>query len=182
MRTETSYNPDQAHQRQQAEDLGHRGEELVVDFFRHMKKFETRLSTTVEDSGVIDIGPRQTIDAVAYLEGQPAMGLQITTAASKEVRAKKLQEMRDHPFLRLPEMKPGQPAIPRVLVYLDRKNVATADSGDGQQASPEAALQILESAINSLQFDLTQTKNPSEITAVKNLISILQEEKKQYLH
>jgi len=143
-------------------------EGIVVDFFND-SGYETRFSTKAEDSGKVDIGPRQIIDAVTYLEGKPVMGLQITTAKSKEIRAKKLAEMAQKPFIRLEEMKPQEPAIPRVLIYLD------PNKGDN-------ALQILDSAITSLKFDLTQTKNPQEQKAVQQLIQNLTREKAKYIH
>src|SRR3990167_7744895 len=82
---------------------GFPAEDLVVDFF-NTSGFDTRLSTSSEDSGDVDIGPRQTIDAVTYYEGKPAMGLQITTSSLRDVREKKLSEIRRKPFLRLDEM------------------------------------------------------------------------------
>ncbi|HTL39462.1 MAG TPA: hypothetical protein VL306_01480 [Methylomirabilota bacterium] len=156
-------------------------ENLALELFQAIPQLETRVSTKEEDSGRIDIGPKQIIDAVSYLEKKPAMALQITSSSSREVRAKKLQEMRTKPFIRLPEMKPSEPAIPRVLVYLDKQYLAQIESGSLRN-NPEAAIQVLSSAINSLKFDLTQTKNPLEQKSVQGLIQILEQEKRKYIH
>jgi hypothetical protein len=160
---------------------GFPAEDLTVDFFNTIG-FDTRLSTTVEDSGARDIGPRQTIDAVTYYEGRPAMGVQITTTSLREFREKKLSEMRERPFLRLNEMKPTDPAIPRVLVYLDAKDVKSFGSDPDFQRHPEIATQILKSCILSLQFDSSQTKNPLEKEAIAKLIGMLNSEKSKYVH
>ncbi|MSU45095.1 MAG: hypothetical protein EXS47_00460 [Candidatus Zambryskibacteria bacterium] len=140
---------------------GFPAEDLTVDFFNAIG-FDTRLSTASEDSGTRDIGPKQTIDAVTYYEGRPAMGVQITTTSFRDVREKKLNEMRARPFVRLDEMKPTDPAIPRVLIYLDAKDVKNFGSDPDFKHHPKIADQILSSCILSLQFDSSQTKNHGE--------------------
>lgn len=160
---------------------GKPAEEVVVNFFK-MSGFEARFASPLEDEGRVDIGRKQIIDAVAYLEGRPALGLQITTNDSKEVREKKLAEMRSKPFIRLDEMKSKDLSIPRVLVFLDGAKVNKFKQNPDYNSNPELALQILDSAINSLKFDLVQTKNPLEQKAVNQLLGMMEEEKKKYIH
>ena len=175
-------NIDAQKRRAEGEIIGRKGEELVVDFFQHIPGIETRLSTPTEDSGVEeDIGPKYIVDAVSYMDGRPVMGIQITTAESSSEINKKLKELRDHPFLRLPEMKREQPSIPKVLVYMDKINTQKVAT-EGFVKHPEAAIQVLDSALTSLKFDLTQTKNPTEAIAINNLITLLEKEKRHYLN
>ena len=79
-------------------------------------------------------------------------------------------------------MKLDDQAIPRVLIYLNPEQVRKFNENNSFAQQPEVALQILDSAINSLKFDLTQTKNRSEQQAVNQLIQNLDQEKKKYLH
>lgn len=156
-------------------------EDLTVDFFRSIG-FDARFATASEDSGVVDIGPKQTIDAVIYDDSRPAMALQITTGSSKEVKEKKLREMRLRPFVRLDEMKPTDPAIPKALVYLRPEDVKEFGSDPDFDNHPQIADQILNSCILSLQFDSSQTKNPMEREFIAKLIKRFDTERNKRIH
>lgn len=158
-------------------------EELVLNTINHnFPGFDARLSSSSEDSGEKDIGPKQTIDAVAYLEGRPVMGIQITTSQDIKTQKIKMQELINHPFLRLDEMKPKDPAIPKVLVHLTRELVSSYKENPAVAKNPEVVIRVIDGIIRSLQFDLTKTKNPIEQIAIKKLIEQISEERKKHIH
>ncbi|HEY4508966.1 MAG TPA: hypothetical protein VJC13_01635 [Candidatus Paceibacterota bacterium] len=163
------------------EGQGFPAEEVVVNFF-NASGFDARFSTATEDEGTTDIGPKQIIDAVVYYDGKPAMAPQITTSTIKSFREKKLDELRQRPFLRLDEMGPSDPAIPKVLIYLKAKDVKAFGEDPDFSRHPEIALQILNSSIISLNFDLSKTENPLEQKAITELVGMLETEKKKYIH
>lgn len=163
-------------------DKGKEAERVVIEFFQKAfpGKVEVRPADEEEDSGK----GGQIVDAVAYLDGKAAMGLQITTATDKEARLKKMEEMRQSPFIRLPkEMQPKDPNIPRVLVFLEQKEVKSYQDDPQHDLKQHRRLsqQILESSINSLKFDLLMTKNPREIHRINTLLSLLEQEKKKFI-
>ena len=170
--------------RPEEDEIAKRGllaEELVVNAINTgIDGLEARLSTLSEDSGVKDIGPTQTIDAVAYSEGKPVMGIQITTAEDPKTRQKKMQELMDQPFIRLAEMRPKDPAIPKVLVYLDRKTVDRYEHEN--KIESDMIIKIIDGAIKSLTFDLAKTQNPQEQKAIRDLIQQLTQEQKKLIH
>lgn len=152
-------------------ERGFEAESFAIGFLNQMG-LETRFSTWSEDQGrrgEADIGPKQIIDGVSYIDHRPVMAPQITINTSKQMREKKLQEMRDKPFVRLPEMTAKDLSIPRVTIAFDPK-------------SNEAPLQIIDSCIVSLTYDLNRTKNPLEQKAVRELIELFKEQKKKYIH
>lgn len=163
-------------------DQGSNAEQAVVNFLNAQAGIETRLSSSEEDSGKSDIGPRQILDAISYIDGKPVLGLQITTATDSVARAKKLKEISDRPYLRLPEMGNNELAIPRVLVYVDANKVKSLQEDKDILKHPDLALQIIDSIVKSLQFDLNQTKNMQEASATKKLIEMMTAERKKYLH
>lgn len=157
--------------------------EGITENFWNSMGFYARPATDSEDSGVKDIGPRQTIDQVVYYnDGRPAMAPQITTSSFQSVREKKIKEMRDKPFVRLEEMKPNDPAIPKVLIYLDANDVKNFGSDPDFAHHPKIASQILNSCILSLQFDSSRTENPREKEAIAKLIGMLSSQKSKYVH
>lgn len=160
---------------------GRPAENITSDFFK-ASGFETRFSTEAEDEGRVDIGNKPTIDAIVYEKGKPIMSLQITTSEFQGIREKKMTEMKKKPFVRLDEMLSNDTSIPKILIYLDAKNVKTFDQEPDFSQHPEIAIQILDSSILSLKFDLSQTKNPLEQNAVQKLIEMFELERKKYIH
>ncbi|HEX5429916.1 MAG TPA: hypothetical protein VFX17_02430 [Patescibacteria group bacterium] len=172
---------DRHREQKDAKPTGGPAEELVAKFNNTVSGLETRFSTKEEDKGP-EIGGRQTVDLVSYLEKKPALAIQITTNTEKGVIKKKLEEISQHPFIRLEEMAKGDTAIPKVLVYLDAQAVRDFANDPDFSKHPEVALQIIKSYYNSLKFSLTQTKNPLEQKAIKQLMEMFEQEKKKYLH
>lgn len=163
---------------------GFPAEKVTLNFYNSMG-LETRFTTPEEDAGIRgigDIGPKLTIDGVVYKEKKPIMSPQITTSQLESVRKKKMAELKDKPFIRLGEMKPGDISIPKVLIYLDAKGIAAFETDPDFSRHPELALQIIDSSLLSLKFDLSQTKNPLEQKAVQELIKMFEQEKKKYIH
>jgi hypothetical protein len=152
------------------EDRGFETEDVVIKFLNTLPHFDVRYSSEDEDSGRKKIIKGLQLDAIAYIEGRPAMGIQITSGGSSKNQTEKIRQMKDKPFLRLPEMKTSETAIPKVLVYLD------------SDKDPELAIHVLDGILNSLKFDLTQTKNPQEKLAVNKLIQIIEDDKKAHIH
>lgn len=153
------------------EAQGRQAEETVIEFLRErFPNMTVRKATPEEDEGVRkgDIGRKAIVDAVLYLEGKPVIGTQITSAENKAVQEEKLRLLRSDPFLRIPGMNVRDPGLARTVTFIDPR----ADR-------LEQAKQILESNLNSLKFDLTQTKNPDEILRLKNLISMFEAEHKK---
>jgi hypothetical protein len=166
---------------EEVEQIGLAAEEVVLDFYNNsLEGFRARPSTLSEDSGLKDIGPKQTIDAVIYRDKKPAMGIQITTAEDPKTRQKKMAEIMSHPFIRLAEMKNTDTAIPKTLVYIKRET-AKAHSHDGK-INQEEALQVLDGSIKSLKFCLSQTKDKKEQLLVNELLKALTAEQKNLLH
>lgn len=162
-------------------EQGRPAEQLTSDFFTQ-SGFDTRFTSESEDEGTTNIGSKKIIDAVVYRSELPVMALQITTSEFRSIREKKLAEIRNKPFIRLDEMKSKDVSIPRVLVYMDAARVKKFSNNPDFNQNPELSIQILDSTINSLKFDLLQTKNPLEQKAVKDLIVMLEQEKKKYIH
>jgi hypothetical protein len=154
-------------------DLGKPAEGIVIDFIKsRFPRMQVRPATKEEDSGYGKI-----IDAVAYMDGRPIMGLQITTATDSVARNKKMEELKNKPFIRLPEMDPKlDSAIPRTITFLEAKEVAAYIRRPDFNSHPSLAKQILESNINSLKFDSLQTKNGEEILRLNRLIIMLEAE------
>jgi hypothetical protein len=160
---------------------GKEAEKIVLDLLESAG-FETRFATPAEDEGFKDIGRKPMIDAVAYFEGKAVMGIQITTNSSRDMREKKFAEMREKPFIRLDEMNPKDLSIPRVLIYMEPAKVNKYKEKPDFNTNQELALQILDSVIISLKFDLTYTKDPHYQKSVNDLIRMMEDERKKYLH
>ncbi len=154
-------------------------EDVVVDFFRAFPNLDIRYATPLEDSGLKQIVQDKQLDAIVYREGHPAMGLQISTTASSKVKSEKLRQIQERPFVRLDEMKASDMAIPRALIFLDAGEVKGYRSDHDFDKHPKLKNQILDGAINSLRFDISQTKNPSEKAALESLILMLEQEQKK---
>ncbi|MBI2607380.1 MAG: hypothetical protein HYW51_00975 [Candidatus Doudnabacteria bacterium] len=159
------------------------GEDAVVLFINsEFPGMEARISTQQEDSGVKDQGSGPAVDAVISKDGKPIIGAQITTAEAAKTKAIKMKELADQPFVRVEGMKPQDPKIPKALIFLDRKSVPKDLNNFDFQRHPELTIQILNGFINSLKFDLAQTKNPTEQRAIQELIVMFEDEKKKYIH
>jgi hypothetical protein len=163
-------------------ERGIMAEMAVTDFFNSgIEGFNARMSTVEEDSGLHDIGQRQTIDVVAYKNGRAVVGIQVTSAMDPTTQMEKLKGLKTQPFIRLPEMNTRDLAIPKTVVFLPHETTDEYMSDRDLTRHPEVAIQIIDGMIKSLQFDLTQTKNPQEITAVNSLISDLELQRKKYI-
>ena len=164
-------------------DLGHDTEEVVLKVFQNAfgPEVSARPSTPEEDAGYQGTRVGKMIDAVVYLRDKPAMGVQITSARDKDARQKKIDEMLTKPFLRLPEMKPTDPSIPRVLIWVDSKEVASfkAENELDPQKHKRMFLQIIDGTINSLKVALLKTSNEKEIYRLNTLLQLFGEEKKK---
>lgn len=155
------------------EAQGREAEKVVIEFLRkQFPNMTVRPATPKEDEGVRigDIGKKITGDAVVSLEKKPVIVTQITSAKDKGVREEKLRLLHQDPFPRIPGMNPHDPSPARTVTFVD----LNADQA-------EQARQILESNLNSLRFDLTQTKNPAEIKRLDNLISMFEAEQLKFL-
>ena len=74
-------------------------------------------------------------------------------------------------------MKPQDPSIPRVLVYVEAKDIIELTSDFDFSKPNQVGKQILESTISSLEFDLLNTKNPEEIKRLGLLLQMLRDKK-----
>ena len=155
------------------ESLGFDAEDLVIDFLNNQfPDLEIRHSTIEEDSGVRQITKGKQIDAVAYMGGLPAMVMQITTARDPKVRAEKMTQLKDHPFVRLDEMKPQDTSVPKVLISVGADSAEAYLKDRDFSKHPEIFDDILRGIVNSLNFDLIMTKNPKERTRVTDLLGV----------
>jgi hypothetical protein len=157
-------------------DQGKAAEEVVIEFFKSIPKMDIRPATPAEDSGRKQIVKDLAIDAVGYLDGEPAIGLQVTTATDSLARNKKKAELLDRPFLRLSEMGSSGTAIPRALVFLDAAEVKAFMGDRDMSQHPKLTQQIRESTINSLKLDLMKTKNPREQALIETLLLLIAEQ------
>lgn len=164
---------------------GFEAEFAVEDFFNaHYPKMATRRSTAKEDAGITQQKMGKAIDLIVYSKedsGRPMLGLQVTTALDSKVRLKKMDELKQHPFLRLDEMKATDASIPRVLIFVDASEVSRYTEDKDFKLHEKLSSQILESIINSLKFDLLQTKNPKEQTELKRQILMWESEAKMFI-
>ncbi len=157
------------------EGLGFDAEAVVLDFFN--KNFEgltVRASTGSEDSGVRQIEKGKQIDAVAYMNGESAMCMQITTARDPNIQKEKMRQLQENPFVRLSEMKPQDTSIPKVLIGLDPKEIEAFLSDHDFSMHPKISEKILKDTILSLKFDLSKTQNKKEQDKIKNLVAFFE--------
>jgi hypothetical protein len=153
--------------------LGLKAEDVAINFLaEHFPNISIRHATEREDSGVKQIERGKQIDAVVYVGEKPAMAIQITTARDKAVRNEKMAQLRDRPFVRLDEMKPQDPSIPKVLVGLSPENVELFLSDNDYAKHPEILDEIMLGITNSLNFDLLISKNPADKERIKQLLEI----------
>ncbi|MBX4204833.1 MAG: hypothetical protein KW788_01430 [Candidatus Doudnabacteria bacterium] len=157
-------------------DQGHAAEEVVMEFFKSIPAIEIRPATTLEDSGKEQIGKDKAIDAIGYLEGKPALGLQITTATDSKIRNQKSNDLLNRPFIRLPEMKTTDTAMPRTLVFIDAAEVKSFLQDHNFDNHPKLKHQIVESNVNSLKLALMKTQNPKEQELINKLMVIFREQ------
>jgi hypothetical protein len=163
---------------------GGRTEQFVESFYESVPGLKARAATAAEDAGGNE--GQQTVDVVvSFSDGRHAFAVQVTGNSSKEIMKKKLEEMSNRPFVRLPDTLPNEPSIPKVLVFLDPLHVKKFFDGTDPTIKATAKLdlmiKVIDDHIRSFTFDLAKTKNPAEQAAVKNLIAIFTEEKKKYI-
>lgn len=168
------YIPNIEPRREQTSSTGKSAEETVINFFKQaFPNMEVRTATAKEDHGMDEFATGKAVDAIAYLDKKPALGLQITTTESQQFISKKINEMQKQPFLRLEEMKTADPAIPRALIYLDAKEVQEFSKDKNFDMHPKLGRQILDSTVKSLQFDLLKTSNQQEISRLQSLLQLI---------
>jgi hypothetical protein len=154
---------------------GFNAEEVVIKFMSTIPGMEVRHATPQEDSGKKQIVKDLAIDIVGYWEGKPALTPQVTTAVNKDVRDEKIADLRDHPFVRLPEMKPDDTPAVRTLTFLDAKGVESYLADPHFEHHPLLVQQIIDSNINSLKFAFLKTRNPKEQERINSLISAFEQ-------
>ncbi len=157
------------------EGLGFDAESVVLDFFN--KNFEgltVRTSTESEDSGRQQIVKGRQIDAVAYMNGESAMCMQITTTGDSNRQKEKIRQLQENPFVRLSEMNPKDTSIPKVLIGLDPKEVEAFLSDHDFSLHPKITEKILADTVTSLRFDLTKTQNKKEQDKIKTLLAFFE--------
>ena len=168
---------------QEIERLGLLAEELVVNSINlKLPEFKAKLSTVSEDSGVKDIGSRQIIDGVLYHKDKAVLGMQITNAEDPQTIQRKMSELVDRPVIRLSEMKPKDPGIPKVLVILKRETIKAYDQNAQTQNDPEVIIQILDGIIKSLKFHLTTNKDADQRKVIQQSLIQFTEVQKRFLH
>jgi hypothetical protein len=161
---------------------GYDAEDVVVDFFKsEFKGIEVRKATLDEDRGNTGIDTGKQIDAVLYWDHKPSLGLQITTAIDSKVRMKKMNELKNKPFIRLDEMNRGDTAIPKVLIFIEPRDVNSYLENKDWSAHSHLGNQILLGLENSLKFDRLQTKNQSEQKKIDEMLILLEEHKRKSL-
>lgn len=159
-------------------DQGKAAERVVIELIQQIiPGLVVREATSQEDSGRAQITKDPAIDAVGYLSGHPAIGIQITTAIDSKVRSNKTGDLINRPFMRLPEMTTNDMSIPRSLVFVEAAEVKAFLSDPDITKHPKLARQITESNIASLKIDLMKTKNPKEQELINNLLALFTEAK-----
>ena len=156
-------------------DQGKNAEQVVMEFFESIPGMNMRFATPEEDSGKSQIVKDAAIDMVGYMEGKPAIGLQITTATDSVVRQRKTSDLVARPFIRLPEMNSSDTAIPRALVFIDAAEVSAFFHDRNLDKHPKLIQQIIEGNLNSLKLDLMKTKNPREQELILKLVTFFEE-------
>ena len=134
-----------------------------------------RFATEEEDAG--DRGPGLrgiATDVIVYTSEKghqiPAMAIQVTTATDHKVIMKKAMEMQNQPFVRLPEMKREQTALPRILIFLPREKLGDQGEANDLGSQRETSLQILYNTLNCLKYDLNKTALDSEREKITKLM------------
>ncbi len=158
-------------------DQGRNAEEAVIKFFEIFPGMKVRLATPLEDSGRTQIVKDSAIDIVGYLEGLPAIGLQITTTTDSATRHSKTADLLNRPFIRLPEMVSSDTAIPRSLVFIDAAEVSAFLADHDISKHPKLIRQIIESNLSSLKLDLMKTVNPKEQDLIQKLLAFFEKSK-----
>ena len=160
------------------DSVGFQAEDVVISFLTaHFPNISVRPATPEEDSGATQITKGKQVDAVVYLEDKPAMVIQITTAESPKGRNAKIAQMRDKPFVRLDEMGSRDSAVPKVLVHIHPNHVRSFLDSPDFTTHPEIVDEITRGIVNSLQFDLVTTHNPTQQNAVRTLLDIFDSKK-----
>lgn len=159
------------------EKVGNQGlpaQEAVLEFFKTLPGITIRLSTPAEDSGLEQIGKDLAIDAVGYMKGKPVFVLQITTATDSKARKDKEKDRLNRPFIRLSEMNKTDPAIPRLLIFLEAKEVAEFMKDRDFSKHSKLMKQIIDGYINNLKLSLLQTKLPKEQALLNELLELME--------
>ena len=168
---------------------GRAAEETVINFFSSLNDPDIRVrpATPQEDSGYVGEGVGSKMIDVVVMQRDaesrreiPSMAIQVTTAQSQDIRLKKMEEMKNMPFMRLYDMKPQDTAVPRVVVFLDPGEVEKFQSDPSFERNPKLVEQIFAGVENSLAFDKLQTKNPKEQQRIDSLLASLAIQKKDW--
>lgn len=164
---------------------GPAAERFVKEFYDGISGLKARAATTHEDSGAIGGGGSgKMVDVVVYEQMDkkitPAMGIQVTTDIDPRIIDQKYyRQLRQQAFMRLEEMKREDVAIPRVLVILKPEKIRNLNENPTPKLRRELSGIVLDASINSLIYDLQQTKTPKEQNHIEHLISKLEAEKKK---
>lgn len=164
---------------------GREGEKVIIELLQAVPGIRVRLATPTEDSGQKTNAPNKyshseifgrsdlAIDAVGEINEKPAIAFQITVSNNKFARQKKMEELKERQFVRLPVMNATDTAIPRVLVFVDHEEMRRFLIDRNITRHPKITEQIKESILNSLRFDLMKTQNPKEQELINKLMVIL---------
>jgi hypothetical protein len=162
------------------EELGNAAEEAVAGFLEGFIPSinEVRISSKEEDSGLNQIVRGQKIDLVVYIDRKPAMVIQVTVSTNDKITKEKKQDVEDRPFVRLPEMRPSDPAIPKVFVQLFGSSVKVFEENNRKfNDHREILMKILKEIREWLDLDLSKTLNPAEKERIQRLMEIFKMEK-----
>lgn len=166
---------------------GFAAEDTVVEFFeRNFPNLQVRHATEAEDSGHVGqgVGSKMIDVVVSERKGDravPAMAIQVTTNNERAAMAKKLAEMKDMPLVNLPESRLDDPLVPRILVFLEPKDVRSYTEEKDPVAAQRIMDKIVTDSLRSLQFDLTQTKHRPHQEHIRRMMDLLEQWQKENL-
>jgi hypothetical protein len=160
-------------------ELADAAEDAVTDFLKgFIPGVEVRKSTEEEDSGSKQIVRGAKIDRVVIINKKPVMAIQVTITGNERVLRAKQEDVENRPFVRLGEMRPQDPAVPKVLVTLNGRTIEVfEDDGKNFDDHKEILMRILNEIRKWLEIDLLKTKNPEEQERIKRLEEIFSMEK-----
>ncbi len=160
---------------QEVPGQGKPAEKAVIEFFKTLPGITIRLSTPAEDSGLEQIGKDPAIDAVGYMNRKPVFVLQITSSAYVEIRSDKKKDRLNRAWVRLPEMSPQDPAIPRLLIYVDAMEISLFTKDQDFSKHPKLVKQIVNCFTDNLNLSLLQNPLPKEKELINKLLELVPE-------
>jgi hypothetical protein len=169
----------------EVDELAKLAETACLETLRLIDGMQVRESTDIEDSGLRQIVKDLAIDGVAYdtktevaeeptrkpMRIPPSIALQVTIASDSVVRAKKQQELVDRPFIRLPEMRLKDVAIPRALVVLDADSMKQYAADRDIVHHPDIRRKVLKNLEVNMDYMLTRTLDTKEQEHLRHLRS-----------